>query len=99
MGTAAVDARDGQRYETPRGAFATQFISKIKTTQGDRMPDREVYVLPSCVDRKSVYEEYATDVLKPVCRKHFERIWKLDHSNLKTTKVHFFVLSDCNLFI
>jgi len=60
-------------------------------TCGDKMPDIDKIVLPSCMTKKEVYRLYAEEELQkkniPISKISFWRLWKMHFKNIIIPKV------------
>ena len=69
--------------------IVNSFFNSLATKQGERQPDRDKVMLPTCLTQRNAYEEYQSTHEEPFCFRHFQRVWKENFTNLKTSEVFF----------
>lgn len=81
------DAREGQEYDRPRTAEATNFIRNSVRAHGEIQNNSGLVMLPTCYPFKSMYEDYVGSHSNPYCYKHFKRLLKERFPLVKASEV------------
>jgi hypothetical protein len=76
------------KYGSKRNTEVVNFLTSLASL-GEKLPNKERAMLPTCYTQKNAYDEYVATHSSPLHYRHFQRIWKERFPNMRASEVLF----------